>query len=98
DKTWRDLEAFWLLPLSIRTSNNCLTDQLMPGAEENLPLPHTSGHIPHTGVALKIAVEGGEALSLSRLYKKTHQHADGTFVDARVERIHNGVEAQIQEV
>lgn len=35
------------------------------------------------------AAEEGEEPSLARLYKKTHTHNDGMFVDARTERIHN---------
>lgn len=35
---------------------------------------------------------------MSKLYKKTHTHKDGTFVDARAEKIHNDVQSRIQEV
>ncbi|CAN6937675.1 unnamed protein product, partial [Brassica oleracea] len=64
----------------------------------NLPVPHTSGQIPHAGRALQIAAQEGAPPSLARLYKTTHQHSDGTFSHPRAERIDNTVEARIQEV
>ena len=54
DKTWTDLKAYWLLPRNIRTSNNCSAAWLMPDVEGNLPLPHTSGQIPHALVVIKM--------------------------------------------
>ncbi|KAF2564297.1 hypothetical protein F2Q70_00017622 [Brassica cretica] len=63
-----------------------------------LPIPHTSGQISHAGKALQIAAQEGVPPSLSRLYKATHQHSDGTFVHPEAKRIYNDVETRIQEV
>ncbi|KAF2541070.1 hypothetical protein F2Q68_00031006 [Brassica cretica] len=49
-------------------------------AQGNLPIPHTSGQIPHAGKALQIAAQEGALPSLSHLYKTTHQHSDGKFI------------------
>ncbi|KAG5384651.1 hypothetical protein IGI04_036121, partial [Brassica rapa subsp. trilocularis] len=71
--TWIGLKAYWNFPRSVRRSYNCAVAQLTSDAEGNLPLPHTSEKVSHTGVSLNMAAEEGEAPSLSLLYKKTHQ-------------------------
>ncbi|KAF3604022.1 hypothetical protein F2Q69_00035888 [Brassica cretica] len=44
------------------------------------------------------AAQKGALPSISRLYKTTHQHSDGTFVHHEAERIYNDVKTRIQEV
>lgn len=56
ETVWTGLKAYWMLPRSIMTANNCSAARQTPDAEGNLPLPHTSGQIPHAGVALQMVI------------------------------------------
>ncbi|KAG2300993.1 hypothetical protein Bca52824_037465 [Brassica carinata] len=56
ETTWTGLKAYWMLPQSIMTANNCSAARHTPDAEGNLPLPHTSRQIPHAGVALQMVI------------------------------------------
>uniref|UniRef100_A0A0D3BFX2 Uncharacterized protein n=1 Tax=Brassica oleracea var. oleracea TaxID=109376 RepID=A0A0D3BFX2_BRAOL len=95
---WKGLKAYWNLPKKVQRSLTCSTARLTRHDDGKLPVPHTSGQIPHVGRALQIAAEEGAPPSLARLYKTTHQHSDGTFSHPQAERICNSVEARIQEV
>ncbi|KAG2250279.1 hypothetical protein Bca52824_080415 [Brassica carinata] len=52
EAVWTGLKAYWNLPCSVRTYNNCSAARLTSDGEGNLPLPHTSGQIPHAWVVL----------------------------------------------
>ena len=51
---WKGLKAYWNLPKSVQRSLTCSTARLTRDDDGNLPVPHTSGQIPHTGRALQI--------------------------------------------
>ena len=51
---WKGLKAYWNLPKSVQRSLTCSTARLTRDDDGNLPVPHTSRQIPHTGRALQI--------------------------------------------
>ncbi|KAH0872809.1 hypothetical protein HID58_070171, partial [Brassica napus] len=46
--------AYWNLPKSVQRSLTCSMARLTRDDDGNLPVPHTSGQIPHAGRALQI--------------------------------------------
>ena len=51
---WKGIKAYWNLPKSVRKSLKCSASRMTRYAQGNLPIPHTSGQIPHAGKALQI--------------------------------------------
>ena len=54
DEVWEGLKTYWNLPKSVRKSLKCSAYRMTRDAHGNLPIPHTSGQIPHAGKALQI--------------------------------------------
>nr|VDC97851.1 unnamed protein product [Brassica oleracea] len=57
-----DLKEKWR---SVQRSLTCSTARLTRDDDGNLPVPHTSGQVPHTGRALQIAAQEGAPPSLA---------------------------------
>ncbi|KAG2323589.1 hypothetical protein Bca52824_016802 [Brassica carinata] len=62
------------------------------GTPDNVP----DSQIPSVPQAVDHAAEEGAPPTLARLYKLTHQHADGTFSHPRAEKLCNDVEARFK--